>query len=135
MDQRSRVIILVVAVLLTVYRLVRYLRVGLSNRPTAIPGSAGLVVEPTAAPDAASQPAATRVRAHLVALAFLVWAVGTFALFAALFAIPQIATWPVLPRMVAGVLGSVWLQRLSRALVLRLHQRSAPPPDGNNPIR
>jgi hypothetical protein len=133
-DQRSRVIILVVAVILTVYRLVRYLRVGLANRPVGLAGSAGITVEPAAAPDAASQPPAPPVRAHLVALAFLVWAFGSFALFAALFAIPQVAEWPVLPRMVAGVLGSVWLQRLSRALVLRLH-RQAPAPDDNNPIR
>ena len=132
MDQRSRIVIIVVAVTLTVYRLVRYLRVGLANRPAAMPGSAGYLPEPP--PDATSQPAAPRVRAQLVALAFLAWAMGTFALFAALFAIPQVAEWPVLPRMVAGVLGSVWLQRLARALVLRLHQRAAPP-DGGNPIR
>jgi hypothetical protein len=116
-----------VVVVLTGFRLARYLRLTL-KKPAALPASADAdAAHGTASP--IGPPGAGGRRRVLVFLALLAAAV---ALWAVLFSLPVLAQWPVLPRLVAGVLVTLWLLQLAR----RIGRRTVPaPPQDGNPIR
>jgi hypothetical protein len=135
MDQRSRFIILALAVIFSAFRLIRYMRAGTSRRPRAVPPAAGLVLdrvgESAVSPIEPPQPGGAR--AKVVARA--VWLGASLALWAALFTTPALVRLPVLPRLVFGVLGTLWLIQLARDAAARFGTGQERPPQDQNPIR
>lgn len=135
MDHTSRFIVLALAVVVSAVRLVRYLRAGTSRRPTALPGSTGLtpgrVGEAAVSP--IDPPLAGRSRAQV--LTGCMWLGGSLALWAALFAVPALTRLPLMPRLVFGVFGSLWLIQLARGIASRVGTGEETQPQDQNPIR
>jgi|HubBroStandDraft_6_1064221.scaffolds.fasta_scaffold859340_1 hypothetical protein len=135
MDQRSRFIILALAVIFSAFRLIRYMRAGTSRRPTAVPPAAGLVLDRVgeSAVSPIDPPLRGASRAKVAARAL--WLGASLALWAALFATPALVRLPVLPRLVFGVLGTLWLVQLARGAAARFGTRPETQPQDQNPIR
>jgi hypothetical protein len=135
MDQRSRFIILALAVLFSAFRLIRYMRAGTSRRPTAVPPAADLVLDRVgeSAISPIDPPLSGGSRAKVVTRAL--WLGGSLALWAALFATPALVRLPFLPRLVFGVLGTLWLVQLARDAAARFGTGQERPQQDQNPIR
>lgn len=144
MDHRSRLIGLAFVAAWTIFRLVRYLRVGAARRPPpAGPPSAGTSEQPRA--DTAVAPTATAspiepagapgagLARHLLAGA--VFIPGTALLWSLLFMLPALADVPPIVRMVAGVLATLYLLQLARRLAARRLGAGQRGIEDNNPIK
>ena len=143
MDHSSRLIGLAFVVLWTIFRLVRYLKAGSSQRPgPSVPRSAGLGAPPTG--PAAVAPSATVSPVGPVSggvglagglAAVLVWLAGNAAVWSCLFMLPALEQVPVMVRLVAGVLANFYLLYLARTVAASVRGRSGQhPPEGGNPI-
>jgi hypothetical protein len=134
MDPRSRFIILALAVVFSALRLIRYMRAGTSRRPTTVPPAAGLVLDRVgeSATSPIDRPLAGRSRAQV--LAGSIWLGGSLALWAALFVTPALLRLPVLPRLVMGVLGTLWLIQLARGIAARSGTAGQTQREDQNPI-
>jgi hypothetical protein len=157
MDRNSRLIMLFLVVVLSVVRLVRYMRTATNRRPsTAIPGTTGAMgpaspssVSPAAAvesaPGSAPVPAtmspievpgsaAGRLIGGLAAALVLI--LGNVVIWTCLFGIPQLEEVPPLLRGLAGVLANFYLIHLARAAAARgqrvIGSRTS---EDENPIR
>ena len=143
MDHNTRLIGLAFVVAWTLFRLLRYLKLGLSKRPSAaVPGSAGVLAQPveTAPPAAATAspigPSGSRAGGFAAALAgLLVWLAGNAVVWACLFLLPPLEQVPVMARLVVGVLANFYMLYLGRYASARLRgpagrDRGA----GGNPI-
>jgi hypothetical protein len=143
MDHNSRLIGLAFVAAWTLFRLLRYLKVGLSKRPsTAVPGSAGVLAQPvetappapaTASPIGPSDSGSGGFPAGVAGV--LVWLAGNAVIWGCLFLLPPLEQVPVMPRLVVGVLANFYLIYLARTAAARLRRqagrdRSA----GGNPI-
>jgi hypothetical protein len=128
MDHNTRLIGLAFVVVWTLFRLLRYLKVGLSKRPsTAVPGSAGVLAQPVEsappAPASASPigPPDSRSGGLAAGLAgLLVWLAGNAVIWACLFLLPPLEQVSVMSRLVVGVLANFYLIYLARTAAARL---------------
>ncbi|HUO18703.1 MAG TPA: hypothetical protein VMU44_02960 [Steroidobacteraceae bacterium] len=140
MDRYSRFIGLAFVIAWTIFRLVRYWKVGASRRPPpAVPASgAGLAAPPIAAPATPpGSPLEAASGAGFVAglVAVIVWLAGNAVVWACLFLLPQLEAVPVIPRLVAGVLASFYLLYVARGAAARVRRQSGrTPPAGGDPI-
>lgn len=144
MDRYSRFIGLAFVIAWTIFRLVRYWKVGASRRPppaVAGSGAAGLGVPPVAAPApgaaGASPIESSRGGSGFLAglAAVLVWLVGNVAVWGCLFLLPQLEAVAVIPRLVVGVLATFYLLYLARGVAAWVRRQSGrTPPAGGDPI-
>jgi hypothetical protein len=138
MDHYSRYIGLVFVILWTIFRLVRYWRVGASKRAQpGVPGSggAGLAAPPVATTASPLESAAGGSNFLGGFVAVLVWLAGNAAVWGCLFLLPQLEAVAVIPRLVAGVLATFYLLYLARGAAAWVRRQSAPtPPAGGDPI-
>lgn len=132
MDHNTRLFGLAFVVLWTLFRLLRYLKAGMSKRPsTAVPGSAGILAQPveTAPPAAATAspigPADGGSGGLVAGVAgVLVWLAGNAVVWACLFLLPPLEQLPVAPRLLVGVLASFYLIYLARTAAARIRGQS-----------
>ena len=137
MDRSSRVIFLALLVAFALWRLVRYLKMGMARRPAGIVSGAGMLVQPTidsqtstdrpGEPDSGARPLTARVLGTLAGLmfwfgcnAFVIWALFGSGLF------PNA---PPLILLVVVVLPNFYLIPLAR----RLADRWPPAPSAQWP--
>jgi hypothetical protein len=143
-DRTSRLILLLVVIALSAFRLVRYLKYGIAKRPqSAIPGSAGMVLPatPTAPAAAGAQPGggagSSRLTGALAALTSAgVWVAGNVVLWSCLFGWPALDEVPAMLRGVAGVFANFYLIHLARVAGARVRSRlqKSDPAQGTNPL-
>jgi hypothetical protein len=146
-DQRQRLVFLVLVIAWTIFRLLRYLRIsGAKHPPQAVPPSDGSPVPPRSEPAAATPATATAspiepagsggagLARNLVAAA--VFIAGSLVIWALVFMVPAFENVPTLVRMIVGVLATLCLIQLARGIGIRVMaagQRGAA--DENNPIK
>ena len=129
MDHPQRLIFLILAIGWTLFRLLRYVRMGTSGRPgPAVPPSAGQQpVRVAAAPGAVQSPIAPAggraLSGKLAAAGVLI--AGNVVIWPLLFATPALEEVPTVLRLVAGVLANLILIGLAGRVAARLHQRTA----------
>lgn len=138
MHRVDRLAMLAVFVALAIYRLVRYSKAATTRgaRP-AIPATSGAIArtaEPVEAPPGSGS--ASGGSALAAVAGFLVFALGSAALWLCLFGLAALEGVPVIWRLVAGVLASFYLVVLARGVAARLRGRAGPgaPMTGGNPF-
>lgn len=130
MERTQRLVFLVLLIGWTIFRLVRYLRVANSKRSVAAPTTPATAQSPIE-PEGRTG----RGRAGLLAAAAILVA-GSALIWAILFAAPAFADVPVIWRLIAGVLASLFLIRAARIAVARTGSGTPPSKGGDrNPIR
>jgi hypothetical protein len=123
MDHYSRFIGLAFVIAWTILRLVRYLKAAARRSSSA--------VAPVASPTATSTLPASPIEAAGGGpgflgglLAVLVWLAGNAAVWGCLFLLPQLQSVPVLPRLLCGVLATLYLLYLARGAAAWVRRQS-----------
>jgi hypothetical protein len=124
MDTKARIILVLLFIAYSGFRLVRYLRYGLSRRASAVPPSAlGVFPVPASAPGISSVPAPGTAAAPSgssrvldMAVMVVVWGAANAALWAALFWLPIMVRVPVIWRLFIGVFANFYLIPYSRRM-------------------
>jgi hypothetical protein len=125
MDRNSRIIFLVLVVALSAWRLIRYLRMGMSRRSTGIVSGAGMLVQQGIAPadadlsPALHQPRSARARIMGSVVGVLVLILSNALIVYVLFGLPPLEEAPPLIRLVIAVLPNFYLIPFARRLAAR----------------
>jgi hypothetical protein len=144
MDHYSRFIGLAFVIAWTIFRVVRYWKVGAARRASpaaAGPGRTGMAspqgVSPASMTTTASPIEAAAGGPAFVAglVALLVWLAGNAVVWGSLFLLPPLKSMPVAPRLVAGVLATFYLLYLARGAAAWVRRQSGGNrPTGGDPI-
>ncbi len=134
MDQPQRLIFLVLAIVWTIFRLVRYARISGAKRSLPVRADTAAASTGTALPiEPAGATGAGLARKLLTAAVFIP---GTVVIWSLLFMVPAIEDVPPLVRMTAGVVATLYLIHLARGAAARFSgtgQRGDA--EDNNPIK
>ena len=115
--ERQRVILLVLVIAWTIFRLVRYVRMSGARHPPP----SGTVARTTMTATSPIEPAGTGgagLARNLVTAAILV--AGAVVIWSLLFLVPAFENVPTLVRMIAGVLATLYLIQLARGAATRV---------------
>lgn len=143
MDHPQRLIYLALALVWTIFRLIRYTRAAAAKRPgAAVPPSGGPLAPPTkvaANPGSATSSPIEPLRrggglaGNLAALGIFI--AGNLVLWPLLFLVPALETVPPMLRMVAGVLANFFLLQVARTAATRVAGSQRGAANENNPIK
>ena len=114
--ERQRVILLVLVIAWTIFRLIRYLRMSGARRPPS-GTAAGTTMRPISPIEPAGTGGAGLARNLVTAAIFVAGAVVIWSL---LFLVPAFENVPTLVRMIAGVLATLYLIQLARGAAARV---------------
>jgi hypothetical protein len=150
-DRYARLIMLLLVLAVTFFRLIRSVKAGTAKRPSPANAPAAdtspqppapvatAVVAPapvstTASPIEPEASGGGRLAGGLAAV--VVWVAGNAAIWSFLFGLPALEAVPPLVRAVAGVLANFYLIHLARAAAARLRNRAPPTPrrEGDTPF-
>jgi hypothetical protein len=144
-EHTQRFIFLALAILWTIFRLVRYARVASSRRTgPAVPASAGALpprpAQPPAAPATAQSPIESASGAGGGLTGFLaaagIFVLGNALIWSILFLVPAFEGVPTIWRLTAGVLANLFLIRVAGSAAARACSRSRQSrADDLNPIK
>lgn len=151
MDRYIRLAVILALIGISLFRLVRYFKHGLKGRPTAIPGSAGILLQesnpaPSVSTDSSinpsmassvASPVASDTRAARITsgfITFLVWAAANVALWLILFGLPALAGIPAIWRLFVGVFANFYLFRFAHSLGERRKRAHAKAAERGNPF-
>ena len=115
-DTIIRILIIGLLIAYAAFRLVRYFRYGMARRVTAVPPAAGILMPQSTAPvPAALEPTQSRRPGVMTALRTLaVWLGGNLILAAVLFALPALASVPLIWRLFAQIFANFYLLPFAR---------------------
>jgi hypothetical protein len=143
-DHARAIIFLILIIALTVWRLIRYMKMGLARRPqTGVPGVGGTVVgAPSATPPSSTSPRGEHVKSSVWVrviertTAGLVFVIGNVLLWGCLFGLTALDEVPTILRLVIGVFVNFPLIRLAQAIGASIAKRVKPDPgaEGSNPF-
>ncbi|MBV8145845.1 MAG: hypothetical protein JO184_12625 [Gammaproteobacteria bacterium] len=140
MDRSARVILLLLVIALTIWRLVRYLQAGLARRPqTGVPSVGGTVVGvPSVSASPVGEPLKGSALSRMIAktTTVLVFIAGNILVWTCLFGLDVLDQIPTIWRLIFGVLANFPLIRLSHAAGRSIGKRMSPASrvEGSNPF-
>lgn len=143
MDQYGRLILLILVIALTIWRLIRYMKAGLTRRSQpGVPGLGGTVVGVPAPAIDSTSPTVEQVKGsvwtRLIAgtTTALVFVAGNVLVWGCLFGPAALDEVPTIWRLLLGVFANFPLIRLAQAIGTGVAKRVKPAPraDSNNPL-
>ena len=126
----DRLIVALLLIALIIWRLIRYMRLGISGRPRAL-GLAGGVLLPTAGQARADlgseDPPSSRSPLHVrligSSVSAVVWILGNLLLWTSLFGLPKLRDAPPVLLSVAGIFANFYLIPFARQIGNRCRMR------------